>query len=126
MMRLLPTVSIAALILTGPAALPLPLAAHPHEAEAGDADRICASYLAEYRERRDFGSVRKSFGPRPLLPPPPPPSSPPPPPAPVVSGAEARAVIGQAPPRVVMPASTRYQNRERYAGEEVATVQAVA
>src|SRR5688500_12643222 len=94
-MRLLNLVPIAALVVTAPAAAPLPASARPGGAEpatpAADADSICERYQRDFQGQRfGFGQLhgRRHGAPMPVLgapPPPPPPPSPPPPAPPVAA-----------------------------------------
>jgi Ca-activated chloride channel family protein len=145
MMRALILASMSALLLSGlpPAALP-PAAAQ--RAAAADPDSICARYIENFEGSR-IGYGRGRAGALRTQgfvagSPPPPPSAPPPPPIGTISAEESRvAVTGT---RVAQPGLTAPQpmpsspqgspqpipwvhsNRERYAGEDVALVQAVA
>jgi Ca-activated chloride channel family protein len=137
-MRLLTLVPMAALVLTGPAALPLAAVAKPGSAAAAaeDAEAICARYLADFGREPDrrYGSATRQRSPAHGAPPPPPP----PPMAPSVNESADIAVTGTRIPQpnvqsavpvtVVGPGGyvRSPENRERYAGKEVATVQAVA
>ncbi|HEY5722303.1 MAG TPA: VWA domain-containing protein [Allosphingosinicella sp.] len=103
--------------------------------QATDADGICARYLSasdnvrpEYRRGRAGGIVGS---PMPMPPPPPPPAPPPPPPSPSIAyessaGAAQRAAPAPRPPGLPGYVNALPANPERYAGKEVATVQAVA
>jgi Ca-activated chloride channel family protein len=140
-MRLLNLVPIAALAVTAPAAVPLPVAAQTGERDSlgdeQDAATICARYQRDFELVHRFGFGGRVQGAGALGPPPPPPPPPsPPPPAPQIAAPppEVRASGAAVAPRVVSPARSvpmpgfvpGAENRERYAGEEVATVQAVA
>ena len=141
-MRRFALIPMTALILATPMSVPAP--AQPRQdraaAAATDADEICAPFFAQFRDgwddRAGYGRGR-SASPSPYVAPPAPPPyvappSPPPPPPPTTSNERARdvTVTGQRiarpspahPPAYVAPR----ENRERYDGEEVATVQAVA
>lgn len=142
-MRALILASVSALLISGlpPAPLePLPAQTSPRRIADGgpDPDSICAPFLAELNagdyDRRGYGSVRarpgQSIGRMTA-----PPAPPPPPPPPVAGGVVAQEQIvttgsrirqpspGYVPPARYMPSP---ENRERYDGEEVAAVQAVA
>ena len=102
-----------------------------------DADRICARYLSasdqvrpEYRRKRRGGRIEAEPVPLPPPPAPPPPPPAPPPPPPTVaydsSAASSQAVRSPPPPTGVLGYIGIPSNPERYAGKEVATVQAVA
>ena len=133
-MRAFALASMTALLLSGLPPAPLdPLPAQSARGERqSDPESICAPYLDGFRAQMDDrgfsrGGVVRSR-PAPSVgyapPPPPPPPSPPPPPAMAQERAAAGriAVTGSAVRRpYVSP-----ENRERYAGEEVAAVQAVA
>ena len=144
-MRTFVLASVTALLLSGlPPTPPEPVAAQSRErvAPAEDADRICAPFIERFGEDRDDG-VGYGRGRRvrtaPLTASPPPPPPPVATQAPVTAQEQARISGG----RVAQPnAVGRYgvtgpqsypqpipgvdANRERYAGEEVAQVQAVA
>ncbi|MGQ0661858.1 vWA domain-containing protein [Sphingosinicella sp.] len=143
-MRTLVLASVAALVLSGlpPAPLPPAQAQQSRVVRGGpDADEICAPYLQSFRGD-DYDSVgygrgrvqrRPNLGSTGVAPPPPPPSPPPPPMmqqpmaeqrAPTVTGSRVGAarqggLIGGYYPR-------QDENRERYQGEAVAAVRAVA
>jgi Ca-activated chloride channel family protein len=148
-MRLLNLVPIAALVVTAPAAVPVPAVAQSGAGGtlrgADDADMVCARYQRDFQQshRLGFGGrvggLRSSNGATaplgPPPPPPPPPSPPPPPPPPTVaSSADVAAAGAPVASRVLSPARPMPmagyvpgpENRERYAGEEVASVQSVA
>jgi len=150
-MRALILASMTALVLSGLPPAPIaPLPAQPAErrAAAADPDTICAPYVEGFHNMHGdaggYGRVRSGVAqnspqPRVMVP-----TAPPPPPPPIagqVAQEEADiAVTGQRaaptpqygrPPAVVGPPGRPYQplpreDRERYAGEEVAQVQAVA
>jgi Ca-activated chloride channel family protein len=150
MMRALVMASMTALVLSGLPPTPPPAAAaaaQPSERAApADPDRICAPFLegfrADYDDARNYGRSRiGSVRTQPMTAPPPPPPTAPPPRV-MRTDEQSVAVTGQ---RVAQPNPTspnavgvvgpqsRPQpipgvdiNRERYAGEEVALVQAVA
>jgi len=130
---------LTALLLTS--TMPVVPVAAPAAARSvlppNDADRICARYLSasdyqrpEYRRgARGFGSMAQPM-PMPMPPPPPPPAPPPPPPPSLPrvaydSAAESSARVAPAPPSM-MVMNALPANPERYAGKEVATIQAVA
>jgi Ca-activated chloride channel family protein len=140
-MRKISILPMAALVLTSPASIPLPASAQPHRAgPVVDADRICARFIDDHgRQQREYrrGGAQALMAPSaPPPPPPPPPMAPPPPPAPYVGPSQSPVVItakGQGTVRTEDLMSSLSQafaggeeNRERYAGEAVATVQAVA
>ena len=143
-MRALALASMTALLLSGLPPAPLP-PAHAQSSEriapGGDPDRICAPYFENFRA--DRGDARGAYGHSPprsrlgtVQPSPPPPPSPPP----IVRTEESLATTGQrirrpavTPPVGVAGPQSRPQpipgvdvDRERYAGEEVAQIQAVA
>jgi len=147
-MRTIGMISLSALILAGlpPAPVgPAPAAAQRGERPARilpgeDPDARCRPFLEGFRS--DYDSVGRGRGfnggtaqARPQFAPPPPAPPPPPPPvspqaqspSPSVGLAEQRVVTGG---RIALPRLQRFvpspDNRERYAGEEVAAVQAVA
>jgi Ca-activated chloride channel family protein len=139
-MRLTSLLPMAALVLGSSA--PPPLAAQPGFGPRADADSVCAPFLRAADEPRDTGK-RGRHRPIPVVapvmqapvevivpmvaPPPPPPPAPPPPPVVVESAANQIAVTGSRIPASAIANYARAQeNRERYAGKEVATVQAVA
>ena len=149
MMRTLVLASVSALLLSG---LP-PTPAPPVAAQSGervavgeDPDRICAPFIEGFDEGRDMfvtGGANgrgRSVRTAPLTASPPPPPSAPPPVITAPATAQEQAATGA---RIARPNATgRYgvigpqsypqpipgvdANRERYAGEEVAQVQAVA
>ena len=154
-MRGLIMASMAALVLSGlPPAPVAPVTAQASErAAAEDADAICAPFIEGFRANYDgagYGRGRSgavNFAPSVSSSPPPPPPPPPPSPPPVSAEDESVAVTGSRIPQPNLTAtspvtvvnsqevrlSRRPQayipspdNRERYAGEEVAQVQAVA
>jgi Ca-activated chloride channel homolog len=151
-MRFFAFLPAAALIAATPASAPLAAPAPVREDEAAsfDADRMCARYIDAFRSEREERyrpNARVQRG-MPLSvppPPPPPPPAPPPPPSPVSSADSSAeiAVTGQriARPNLASPSPVTVvgttsappgyyprspENYERYAGKEVATVQAVA
>jgi Ca-activated chloride channel family protein len=151
-MRSFAILPITALILTAPMSAPLPAetglaapAAPAPARAADDPETICAPFLQQFRERNmdRVGYGRSGRRAQPAAPMP----MPAPVPAPVSPGASAEEVVvtgqrirrpdlssteslpmldaGPASPRA--PGSVaRPENRERYAGEPVATVQSVA
>jgi Ca-activated chloride channel family protein len=126
-MRGLILASMAALVLSGlPPAPPAPLAAQPAaRAPLDDPDAICApfieGYQAEYRDRVGAGRSGRRIGG--MAPPPPPP---PMMPGPLVAQEQAATGAVRAAPAAPMGRPYPGANRERYAGEDVAQVQAVA
>jgi Ca-activated chloride channel family protein len=128
-MRKFAFATMTALTVTGsvPAALTtsLPAAAQPGERSARiDPDRICARYLNE--EPRNDDSFHGSGGAMhtPLMAPPAPPP-PPPPPSPEMRSVRTQPQATVTGGRIGRPPIPR-EDRERYAGEEVAVVQVVA
>lgn len=134
-MRALALVSATAVILSGLPPVPIqPLLAQSsvRELADNDPDQVCAPFLRgdyneEYSSRGRLGSLRSGpivmSGAIPTSPPPPPPSPPPPPPpAPPAVAMESAAPTA----RIGRPFIQPQADRERYAGEEVAAVQAVA
>ncbi|HEX8666903.1 MAG TPA: VWA domain-containing protein [Allosphingosinicella sp.] len=138
-MRNLVLLPMAALILASPASAPQLAFADTRGQPALDADAICAPYLTRFRDGVDqrYGGGIVATGQRintapsaMAAPPPPPPPAPPPPPVTVVTGDQ---VVLQGPqqtadminslPQLMMEPPE--ENRERYDGKEVATVQAV-
>ena len=128
-MRLLAWVPAAAVILTGFPPVPIaPLAAQSSERElaANDPDQICAPFLRgdydeEYSAHTRQGNLRGGMvvtGTT-AAPPPSPPTAPPPP----VAALESRSPMARIAPYPAIPPQA---DRERYEGEEVAAVQAVA
>ncbi|HEV2865724.1 MAG TPA: VWA domain-containing protein [Allosphingosinicella sp.] len=131
-MRGLIAASVAALVLSGlPPALPAELPAQPvSRAAPEDPDTVCRPFIEGFRS--DYGDIattglRIPQGAAPPPPPPPPMVAPAAPP-PITSqeqsasgGIRSQGVVGAAPRYIPSP-----DNRERYAGEEVAQVQAVA
>ncbi len=122
-MRPIILTTISALMLTGsiPAPLMAPAVAQGRgEVMGGDPDRICAPYLERgLAEMQAYGRGRATGGiagsaPMPTAPPP----------MPQARMAQPMAVSGTriAPPGIYVPR----EDRERYAGEEVAAVRAVA
>ncbi|MGE0180298.1 MAG: von Willebrand factor type A domain-containing protein [Sphingomonas sp.] len=145
-MRALALASITAVILSGLPPTPLPgAAAQPAERRAParpGPDEICAPYLGGFRDEDDrvgYGRgqrVMRREAPTGFAPPPPPP---PPSPPPMVSGPPAQeqvAVSGNrvggvvagrsAPGRPYQPVPMQREDRERYAGQAVSAVRAVA
>lgn len=93
----------------------------PLAAMEGRADAICSRYFAAYQDRSEEGggmTLPPMVLPAPALPPPPPP----PPSLPVAETADASSITVTAMAR----ATPRTANRERYAGEAVAGIMAVA
>ena len=144
-MRALILASASALLLSGlPPSLPAPVTAQPSERSvaAEDPDRICAPFIDGFREDREdtsYGRGRRSVRNAPLTsappPPPPPPSAPTPPVVAQESQARDARVAGRiaaptygvvGPQSYPQPIPGVDANRERYAGEEVAPIQAVA
>ncbi len=122
-MRVPALASISALLLSGlpPAPIdPLPAqsSAARRPAPPIDADAICAPWLDTHRDDRRFRGVVGTAMPQ--ISPGHAPSAPPPPP----SAARSESVVGEILPRRPMPRPMA--DRERYAGEAVAAVQAVA
>jgi Ca-activated chloride channel family protein len=156
MMRALVLASMTALVLSGLPPSPLPPAAAQtgsRMARGEDPDRLCAPFLEQARDeegdRPGYGRGRvartaPSIGTPPLVapyappppPPPPPPPAPPPPPPIATTAEQSVAVTGNrvAQPNAGMVNPQSYpqpipgvdENRERYAGQEVAQVHAVA
>lgn len=144
-MRALVLASVTALLLSGlPPTPPQPAAAQSRERVAApeDPDRVCAPFIEGFADAGDYrvgsGAARgRGIRTAPLTasPPPPPPPSPPPPPV-VAPAQEQVAVTGSrvAQPNYGVTGPQSYPqpipgvdaNRERYAGEDVAQVQAVA
>jgi Ca-activated chloride channel family protein len=129
-MRILAFTTMTALAVTGSAPAPFTASAPAQPvAERGgvDPDRICARYLSEDLERMDYGTG--AYRSMPMAPPMPPPPSPPPP---VINGlptqemALSGARIARPVGGIVGSRVGRAEDRERYAGEEVAAVQSVA
>ena len=121
-MRGLILASMAALVLSGlpPAPLPPAQAQPAARASAGDPDAICAPFIQGYTEQRDRVGYGRS-GRRVGMPAPPPP----PPPMPnVMAQEQAAPQLSRRPGRPISPMPA--EDRERYAGEEVAAVQSVA
>ena len=141
-MRLVALAPLTALLLSTPASVPLPGFGLASAQRPLDADRICSRYLQAFARNEAGG--HSLYAPPPLhapMAPPPPPPPPPPPslpsfePAPSADAAADMVVTGTRvapptvapPPRVMTSMGVRAaENRERYAGKEVATVQAVA
>ncbi|HEX8639790.1 MAG TPA: VWA domain-containing protein [Allosphingosinicella sp.] len=144
-MRGLIVASMAALLLSGMPPAPLsPVGAEPAARRVEDPDQVCAPFIQDFRA--DFGdrvgtgrSVRQRVGGGVAAPPPP---SPAPSVAPQQQSADEQlaitgtriqqpslnspspvTVVGGAPGRGYVPSP---ENRERYSGEEVAQVAAVA
>jgi Ca-activated chloride channel family protein len=149
-MRALGLISMTALILTGLSPAPVaPVSAAAQRGERSvsgeDPDARCAPFLADFGNN-DYGGYGRGRGSgaisRPVYAPPPPPAPPPP----VTSSEEAIAITGTRVPQPNLQsnvpvtvvqgnqARSRYapyvpppqENRERYAGEAVAAVRAVA
>ncbi len=139
-MRHFALLPMTALVLASPMSAPAP--AQPARAapeRAADPDEACRPFLEQLAAQSgDYagagrGSTGRGGRPQPMIPPPvtapsapPPPAPPPPPPPPAVMTppppqSREQFVVGGS--RVPRPA---IEERERYAGEEVATVQAVA
>ncbi|WP_299321967.1 VWA domain-containing protein [Parasphingopyxis sp.] len=141
-MRLLSFAPIAALVLTGLVYSVQPSEATQRPMTPATADEICAPFLvaddAEYERRRYRGSGTVASAPPPPAPPPPPP----PPPSQaadgsiVVSGSRVASpnreqsmpvqAVGGIASHSVNRAAVMPQNRERYDGEAVASIMAVA
>ena len=127
-MRILSILPIAALMLAAPAPPPIE-ARTPYRPLALDADAVCRPFLqnpqfgAERSQRRLYS--RPPVGAAPAPPPNARTNATPPPPSPADVAKEAIAVTGSRTPApgLYFP---RPENRERYAGEDVAKVQAVA
>lgn len=135
-MRLIAFAPMAALVLTGLAYSVQPSQATQRPMTPANADQICAPFLVnsddDYERRRYRRSAQSAAVANPA--PTPPPPSPPPPPVQagdqsvIVSGARTqvaqesagRGIIGGYAPR------PQPQNRERYDGEAVAAIMAVA
>jgi Ca-activated chloride channel family protein len=145
-MRTLVLASVAALVLSGlPPTLPPAQAQYEGRAARGglSAEDICGPYTRGYADRDDsvgYGRGRparpqNSYGSTGIAPPPPPPPPSPPPPmmaqpmqeqrAPVVSGSRVGGVQGGVVGGYYQP-QARDENRERYQGEAVSAVRAVA
>ncbi len=150
-MRMISCFAVTSLILTGaaPAAGPAPAAfavqASALSRSAADPESICAPFM-QLDEINQFGNARgrlmaspRSPGSPPPPPPPPPPSPPPPPPmvSPppvstqtnetiVTTGSRIAAPMLTSPSAMAAIGAGNAENRERYAGKEVARVQAVA
>jgi Ca-activated chloride channel family protein len=143
-MRWLSIVPMTAVILAGPASAPLAAqSGGPKANRAVDADAICGPFLRRFSEQEGRGyRSNNSRVAVPMMappsPPPPPPPAPPPPPPPspqapiaqsqgnvVMTGSRVRSPTSSSPSPVVM-FGVPQEDRERYAGKEVATVQAVA
>jgi Ca-activated chloride channel family protein len=145
-MRSLSVLPLAALVVTGSVPPPLLPPAEAKAVAVLDADTICAPFLSESaRIHRYAPPVIVGMGMAPPPPPPAPPPPPPPPPAPpeyrqsneaseiLVTGTRiASPQLSSPTPVTVVGSSTvamiggSQESRERYAGEEVATVQSVA
>ena len=127
-MRALALVSATAVILSGlpPAPIQSVVAqSHVRELADNDPDQICAPFLQndveEYAPRGRLGELRSGQGvTADMMPTAPPPPSPPPPP--VIAMQSAAPMARMASPYMQLPRA----DRERYDGEEVAAVQAVA
>lgn len=136
-MRLIAFAPMAALVLTGLIYSVQPSQATQRPMTPATADEICAAFLVTNDDEYDRRRYR-SGGVVSNAPPPPPPSMPPPPPpvqagdqSVVVTGARTQAAQesvgrGIARPRVTRAAPRRPQNNERYEGEAVAAIMAVA
>jgi len=144
-MRVLGLIPIAALILAGPASAPLaaspPPGAGRYAYAETDADALCARYIQGFDANLPYGygrpSVRRNGGGMPMpfvappSPPPPPVVAPPSAPQSSFDAAESSqvAVMGSRIRSGALGfggATARSENRERYAGAEIASVQAVA
>ncbi|HEX8193408.1 MAG TPA: VWA domain-containing protein [Allosphingosinicella sp.] len=133
------------------ASMPLAAAGAVSESRAlPDADSICAPFLQQFRQNSGHSgggiavtgsrmSRRGPVSPAPVYAPPPPeegaavdmamppmPSPPPPPPPPPPPTVSPPPLVRMAPAMPPPPGQMRGENRERYAGEAVATVQSVA
>ena len=140
-MRPFALLPMIALVLAAPMSVPAPAqpARAPAQAAAEDPDAVCAPFIEQFRSDR---GDRVGYGrARPMAPPPvyaPPPVQAPATPPPVAERQSADVAVNGAPiqlpsvesfepaarPRTAPPRSV--ENRERYAGEPVATVQSVA
>ncbi len=124
-MRPIILTTISALVLTGsvPAPLMAPAVAQerPEASTGGDPDRICAPYLERGLEEMSYGRgpTGRSVGIAPM----PAPITPPPP---IPSQAQTVVVTGSAAQRVAPGFLPPREDRERYAGEQVSAVRAVA
>jgi Ca-activated chloride channel homolog len=137
-MRTFAYLPLVALVTTAPAAAPLGAPALAQREDRLDAESICARYIDQFREGGYgqaglVGARQRMALPAPMPPPPPAPPPPPPPPMPessvdlVVSGtAISNSNLVSSTPVNSVPYRPLPENRERYGGEEVAMVQAVA
>jgi len=141
-MRFLSLLPAAALVLTGPTSAPLAAPRQDRSAAEADAESICARYLRGFEDEDSGPMVAMPVpvmeiapSPPPPAPPPPPMASPPPPPPVtppppppmrqmVVTGTRTAPVTGA--PVSGSAYKPSVENRERYAGAEVATAQSVA
>ncbi|WP_114954011.1 vWA domain-containing protein [Sphingosinicella terrae] len=126
-MRALVLASISALLISGLPPTPLPDAAAQPSARAPaniDPDEICAPFIRDWRDGdggyvggrgRGFSGALRSA-------PPPPPSAP----SPVVTQERALGRVSVAPMPMSPVRRLPSEDRERYAGEEVAQIEAVA
>ena len=92
-----------------------------------DADEICRPFLEQSLYDDDGGSISVTGSRVSAMPPPPSPPPPPPPPssADITVSGQARVMAPQSSPSTVIVIGSQ-EHRERYAGEEVAAVRAVA
>jgi Ca-activated chloride channel family protein len=126
-MRQLALVPMVALALASPMSAPAPAQERrAAPAAESDADALCRPFFeqfsAGYDDRAGSGRGRGgSLRSGPQMAPPSPPPPPPPPTSPMASVQDQELVLSGR-----RHAVTGVENRERYAGEEVATVQAVA
>ncbi len=129
-MRALALATISALLLSGLPPAPIePVAAQSSARRPApppiDADTLCAPYLENWRDEiRLTGSIARSRAQSaPTVGAPPPPPPPPPPPGVV---APEMSVAGRIAPPMPRPLPRPMEDRERYAGEAVSNVMAVA
>ena len=140
-MRYLALLPMTALVLASPVGVPASaLAVQPGADRSGaeDPDSLCRPFLEQFRADHDdwAGSGRgRSSGriapqmappPMPMPAPPAPPPPPPPPPSPVISAPATPPPVSAPHSQGMIAQFARPENRERYAGEPVATVQSVA
>jgi Ca-activated chloride channel family protein len=146
-MRSLVSLPISALMVATLVSSPAPTqpsaARRAPQAPLTDADAVCAPIFAQWQNRgegsivvtgsqsgRGRGARTAPPAPAPMNAPPPAPPAPPPSPAPQAVAPQGDQAISTTGSRVAAPSAyapvPRAEDRERYAGEPVATVQAVA
>ncbi|HEX8216349.1 MAG TPA: von Willebrand factor type A domain-containing protein, partial [Allosphingosinicella sp.] len=140
-MRYLALLPMTALVFASPISAPGPaLAVQPagtDRAASEDPDQLCRPFMEQFRANHDdavgYGRGRSSgriapqmAPPMPMPAPPAPPPPPPPSPSPVISAPATPPPVSAPHSQGMIAQFAPPENRERYDGEPVATVQAVA